>query len=159
MKLKLPIDRLDDRRSLLSGPRSAAAGAGPVGAGHWSGCDPAAGVRYAIGGVADAFDFRKESPETIARYDTAPLVRPDQISRKWNNYDHYVDNASSLGKLLLLSRRLCERGCGFVTVTTSFVWDMHSDVNKAGVEEGMRYMGLPLDYAVSPSWKMCGIAG
>ncbi len=32
---------------------------------------------------------------------------------------------------------------------TSFVWDMHSDVNNAGVEEGMRYMGLPLDYAVS----------
>jgi hypothetical protein len=26
---------------------------------------------------------------------------------------------------------------------------MHSDVNNAGVEEGMRYMGLPLDYALS----------
>ena len=28
---------------------------------------------------------------------------------------------------LLLARRLCERGCGFVTVTTNFVWDMHAD--------------------------------
>src|SRR5205085_3243337 len=27
--------------------------------------------------------------------------------------------------------------------------DMHSDVNNAGVEEGMRYMGLPLDHALS----------
>ena len=67
----------------------------------------------------------------IERYDTAPLVRPDQINRKWKNYQHYVDNAKSLGKLLLLARRLCEAGCGFVTVTTNFVWDMHADVNNA----------------------------
>lgn len=91
----------------------------------------------------------KEDPATIARYDTAPLVRPDQINKKWNNYNHYVDNAKALGKLLLLARRLCEAGCGFVTVTTSFVWDMHADVNNATVEEGMRYMGPPLDHAVS----------
>lgn len=102
-----------------------------------------------LGGAAGAFDLSREDPETLARYDTAPLVRPDQIDRKWNNYDNYVDNAKSLGKLMLLARRLCERGCGFVTVTTNFVWDMHSDVNNAGVEEGMRYMGLPLDHAVS----------
>jgi uncharacterized protein (DUF1501 family) len=50
---------------------------------------------------------------------------------------------------MLLARRLCERGCGFVTVTTNFVWDMHADVNNAGVAEGMRYMGQPLDHAVS----------
>ena len=39
----------------------------------------------------------------------------------------------TLGKLLLLSRRLCEAGCGFVTVTTNFVWDNHADVNNVGV--------------------------
>ena len=102
-----------------------------------------------IGGVADAFDLSKEDPRVVAAYDTAPLVRPDQISRKWNNYNNYVDNANTLGKLLLLARRLCERGCGFVTVTTNFVWDMHSDVNNAGVAEGMEYMGKPLDHAVA----------
>src|SRR5207247_5496439 len=101
------------------------------------------------GGVADAFDLGKEDPKIVARYDTAPLVRPENIDKKWKNYNNYVDNAKTLGKLLLLARRLCERGCGFVTVTTNFVWAMHSDVNNAGVEEGMRYMGLPLDYAVS----------
>ena len=57
--------------------------------------------------------------------------------------------AKSLGKLLLLARRLCERGCGFVTVTTNFVWDMHADQNNATMEEGMRYMGPPLDHALS----------
>jgi uncharacterized protein (DUF1501 family) len=34
-------------------------------------------------------------------------------------------------------------------VTTNFVWDMHADKNNAGVAEGMRYMGLPFDHAVS----------
>ena len=102
-----------------------------------------------VGGVADAFDLAREDPRTIARYDTAPLVRPEQISRKWNNYNNYVDNAKSLGRLLLLARRLCEAGCGFVTVTTSFVWDMHADVNNATIQEGMEYMGRPFDHAVS----------
>ena len=105
--------------------------------------------RILLGGVGDAFDLSKEDPKTVARYDTAPLVRPENIDKKWNNYNNYVDNAKSLGKLLLLARRLCERGCGFVTVTTNFVWDMHADVNNAPVAEGMRYMGPPLDHAVS----------
>ncbi len=102
-----------------------------------------------LGGVADAFKLDKEHPRVLARYDTAPLVRPENINRRWNNYNNYVDNAKSLGKLLLLARRLCERGCGFVTVTTNFVWDMHADVNNAPVGEGMGYMGVPLDYALS----------
>ena len=34
-------------------------------------------------------------------------------------------------------------------MTTNFVWDMHADVNNATVEEGMRYMGNPLDHALS----------
>ena len=95
---------------------------------------------------------RRSAPSwarTLARYDTAPLVRPENIDKKWKNYNNYVDNAKSLGKLLLLARRLCERGCGFVTVTTNFVWDFHADVNNAGAEEGMRYMGAPLDHALS----------
>jgi uncharacterized protein (DUF1501 family) len=75
-------------------------------------------------------------------------VRPDAISRAWKNHDNYVDNAKSLGKLLLLARRLCERGCGFVTVTTNFVWDMHADENNAPMVEGMRYMAPPLDHAL-----------
>lgn len=149
LKLQIPMDRLDDRRLLL-GQLDRVRRDMDV-RGIWSGMDDIREQAYTtmLGGTSDAFDLSQESAATVARYDTAPIVRPENINRKWNNYDHYVDNAKSLGKLLLLARRLCERGCGFVTVTTSFVWDMHSDVNNAGVEEGMRYMGYPFDHAVS----------
>ncbi len=102
-------------------------------------------------GAADALDLSRESAKTIARYDTAGLVRPESISKKWaESYKYYIDHGKSLGKLLLLARRLCEAGCGFVMVNTGFVWDMHG-VNgvHAGVEEGMRYVGPPLDHALS----------
>ena len=50
---------------------------------------------------------------------------------------------------MLMARRLCQRGAGFVTVNTSFVWDMHADANNATISEGMRYCGIPFDHAVS----------
>ncbi len=154
MQLNLPLDRLDARRELLTGldrwRRAMDAANDSVDGDSGSGESlREQAFSTILGGVAGAFDLSKEDPRTVERYDTAPLVRPDQISQKWNNYSHYCDNAKSLGKLLLLARRLCEAGCGFVTVTTNFVWDMHADVNNAGVAEGMRYMGPPLDHAVS----------
>ena len=149
MQLKLPRTRLDDRKLLLNkldAVRRAADQSGAI-----DGIDRFRQQAFdtILGGAARAFDLSKEDPKTIARYDTARLVGPDDISRKWNNYNNYCDNAKTLGHLLLMARRLCESGCGFVTVTTNFVWDMHSDVNNAGVEEGMRYMGVPFDHAVS----------
>ena len=149
LELKVSIDRLDDRRTLLSELDRQRFRLDEKGQLERVDALQTQAFSTLLGGVAGAFDLSKEDPGTIARYDTAPLVRPDQINKKWKNYNHYVDNAKSLGKLLLLARRLCEAGCGFVTVTTSFVWDMHSDVNNAPVEEGMRYMGPPLDYAIS----------
>lgn len=149
MKLAIPLQRLDDRRQLLGNldrlkrtqDRQNRLG----------GIDRIRNQAFDVllGGVAEAFDLSRESSETIARYDTGPLVRPDQISRKWNNYKRYIDNGQTLGKLMLLARRLCEEGCRFVTVTTNFVWDMHSDVNNAGMIEGMSYMAPPFDHAVS----------
>jgi uncharacterized protein (DUF1501 family) len=149
MRLALPMDRLQDRRYLLNQLDQV----------QWARAEQAAvdgmdrmreqALTTVLGGVADAFDLSKEDPRVIAGYDTAPLVRPENIDRRWNNYNNYVDNAKSLGKLLLLARRLCERGAGFVTVTTNFVWDMHSDVNNAPVGEGFGYMGVPLDHALA----------
>lgn len=149
MQINLPVDRLTDRRTLLAEldciRRSLDAN------GQADSLDKLREQAFTsvLQGAARAFDLTREEPYVIERYDTAPLVRPDQISRKWNNYPHYVDNAKSLGKLLLLARRLCEAGCGFVTVTTNFVWDMHADVNNATCAEGLRYTGPPLDHAVS----------
>lgn len=149
MQLAIASDRLGDRRSLLSEldrVRFQLDGAGKSEALDRL-RDQAFGT--IMGGVAGAFDLSQEDPRTVARYDTGALMTPDQIDRKWNNYKMYVDNVKTLGKLLLLSRRLCEAGCGFVTVTTNFVWDNHADVNNTGVAEGMRYCGEPLDHAVS----------
>lgn len=149
MQLGLSLERLDDRRGLLAKlDRAKSVMSDPR---LLEGMDKMREQAFStiLSGVADAFDLSRETSKTIARYDTAPLVRPENIDRRWNNYNNYVDNAKSLGKLLLLSRRLCERGCGFITITTNFVWDMHADQNNAGVEEGMRYMGLPFDHAVS----------
>ena len=149
MQLTLDPSRVDDRKSLLSSldriRRDVDARGGVAGTDKFQ----EQALQTILGGAASAFDLSKEDPKTVRRYDTAPLIRPDQISRKWNNYDRYVDNAKSLGKLLLLARRLCEAGCGFVTLTTNFVWDMHADVNNATMEEGMQYCGLPFDHAVS----------
>ena len=159
MQLTLDPARIDDRKSLLGGldriRRDLDARGGLTGADRFQ----EQALQTILGGVASAFDLAKEDPKTIARYDTAPLVRPDQISRKWNNYPRYVDNAKTLGKLLLLARRLCEAGCGFVTVTTNFVWDMHADVNNATMEEGMQYCGRPFDHAVSAFIEDCEARG
>ena len=148
MKLTLAADRFGDRRTLLAELDRARAS---LDAAQSAGLDGARekALRLLLGDVGDAFDLSREDARTVARYDTAPLVRPENIDQKWKNYNNYVDNAKSLGKLMLLARRLCERGAGFVTVTTNFVWDMHADVNNAPVAEGMRYMGPPLDHAVS----------
>jgi hypothetical protein len=149
MQLSLPLDRLGDRRALLAElDRVRFALDSPA---RGDGLDRLREQAFGtiVGGVAGAFDLSTEDPRIVARYDTAPLMTADQIDRKWNNHKYYVDNVKTLGKLLLLARRLCEAGCGFVTVTTNFVWDNHADVNNAGVAEGMRYCGLPLDHAVS----------
>jgi hypothetical protein len=157
MRLTLSRERLQDRRALLARLdqlRRAFDAGGESG-------DRFRDQAFAtiFGGVAKAFDLAGEDPRVVARYDTAPLVRLEAISRKWNNYNNYVDNAKTLGRLLLLARRLCEAGCRFVTVTTNFVWDMHADVNNAGVAEGMQYMGLPLDHAVATFVEDCEARG
>lgn len=148
MRLALPLARLDDRRSILSQMDRVRWQAD---AGLLDGLDRLREQAYRVilGSVADAFDVSKEDAATLARYDTSTLIRPETISRRWNNHRNYRDHSQTLGKLLLLARRLCEAGCGFVTVTTSFVWDMHADVNNADVVEGMGYMGVPLDYALA----------
>jgi hypothetical protein len=149
MQLAIPLDRLGDRRLLLSELDRVRLTLD--GAGSSAGLDRLRDQAFStiVGGVAGAFDLSKEDPRTIARYDTSPLMTADQIDRKWNNHKFYVDHVATLGRLLLLARRLCEAGCGFVTVTTNFVWDNHADVNNAGSAEGLRYCGVPLDHAVA----------
>jgi hypothetical protein len=149
MQLRLPRSRLDDRRRLLGvldDLRLRLESGGTL-----DGVDRFRAQAYDVilGGAARAFDLAGEDPRIVARYDTAPLVRAENIRKRWNNHKNYLDNARSLGKLMLLARRLAEAGCGFITVTTNFVWDLHADDNNATIEEGMDYVGLPFDHAVS----------
>ena len=147
LSLTLPQDRIGDRRALLAAFDQMKAGL-DVEADSLDGTREKA-FRLLLGGVGDAFDLSKEDPKVLANYDTEPLVKVEKIDKKWNNHKFYSDNTRTLGKLLLLARRCVERGAGFVTVTTNFVWDMHADVNNATMTEGMGYMAPSLDHAVS----------
>lgn len=149
MLLKIPRQKLDDRRLLLEGfdsLRRQYDATGTVEA-----MDRFRGQAYDVilRGAARALDLSQEDLKTIERYDTSRLVAPDSINKKLNNHKYYSDHSRTLGKLLLYARRLCEAGCGFVTINTQFVWDMHADVNNAPVAEGMRYVGVPFDHAVA----------
>ena len=149
MRLNLPEGRFHDRRALLGALDD------------WKRWADASGVIGEFStfqqqafdalhrGVSDAFDLSREDPRLIERYDTAPLLPRERISKQWKNIEHYHTNALTLGRQLLLARRLCEHGAGFVTVTTSFIWDMHADVNNAPMTVGMNYVGAPFDRAVS----------
>jgi len=44
-------------------------------------------------------------------------------------------------------------------VTTSFVWDMHADINNAPMTVGMDYVGRPFDHAVSAFIEDCEARG
>ncbi len=146
LRLNVPQDRIGDRRTLLAEfdrtKRTLDESAG---------MDSLREKAFSVllGGVGEAFDLGREDPRVVGRYDTEPLYDVSRIDKKWNNHKFYTDNARTLGKLLLLARRLVERGAGFVTVTTNFVWDMHADVNNATMTEGMGYMAPGLDHAVA----------
>ncbi len=148
MTMWMSRQRLEDRMYLLKridGLKSALDDGAAEGLGELQ----QQAVNMIMGGISEAFDLSREDPRTVARYDTAPLINPNSISKSWNNHKNYRDHGQTLGKLMLMARRLCERGAGFVTVTTNFVWDFHSDKNNAGAAEGMDYCGIPFDHAVS----------
>jgi len=149
MRLNLPEGRFQDRRALLNALDDWKRWADSSGTIEGFGAFQQQAFAALHRGVSDAFDLSQEDPRLLERYDTAPLLPRDRISPQWKNIDHYATNALTLGRQLLLARRLCERGAGFVTVTTSFVWDMHADENNAPMTVGMEYVGAPFDRAVS----------
>ena len=149
MTLSIPKDRLGDRKELLRRLDDLQrAFDEQVGV---EGTDPFREQAFSLllAGVSKAFDLSNESPRLIERYDTSKILPADNVSARWKNRKNYLDNMNSLGRQMLLARKLCEAGCGFVTVTTNFVWDFHADENNATVAEGLRYVGAPFDRAVS----------
>lgn len=153
MRLNLPRDRFEDRKQLLAAldklhqPLEAMEQLQAV--------DAVQKQAYQLLGstrVADALDLSKEDAKVVARYDTSRYARADgwsQASRGKRGY--YTGHARSLGKLLLLARRLCEAGCGFVTIHAGYegVWDMHADGNNLNMADGMEAVGRSFDHAVA----------
>ncbi len=104
------------------------------------------------GGVSSALDLSLEDPRVVERYDTARYVRGHNWSKSnRGKRGYYTGSAKTIGKLLLMARRLCEAGCGFVTVHADYegVWDMHADGNNLNMVEGMQAVGESFDHALA----------
>jgi len=100
-------------------------------------------VDVVLGGVSEAFDFRGEPAHVIDRYDTSHIDIPQALYAK-KNKNLLKQSPVSLGKQMLIARRLVEAGCGFVTVTSAG-WDMHG--NAFGIDDGMPILGSAVDKA------------
>jgi len=104
------------------------------------------------GGVTRALDLTLEDANVLEQYDTARYNKKGQWDSAARGRAGYYDaNASCIGKLLLMARRLCEAGCGFVTIHAGYagVWDMHADGNNLNMTDGMDAIGYSFDHAVA----------
>jgi hypothetical protein len=145
MELKIDERRLDDRRSLLTGldgfKRQLDSAGGLAGADKFQ----QQAFDVILGGISDAFDISQEDPATVRRYDTSHIDISKRLYKK-KNKNLLKQSPVSLGKQMLMARRLVESGCRFVTVTSAG-WDMHG--NAFGIDDGMPILGTAVDIATS----------
>jgi uncharacterized protein (DUF1501 family) len=144
LELKIGAERLGDRRQLLESLDQLRRGADRsqllAGASRFQ----HQAFDVITRGVAEAFDLSHEDPRTVERYDTSKLFAARETQR-W--YD-MRRSSNLLGRQMLLARRLCEAGCGFVTVSDCG-WDMHANENSPKFMAGMYPLGGQVDHAVS----------
>ncbi|QDU98226.1 DUF1501 domain-containing protein [Lignipirellula cremea] len=154
MQLHLPKERFfDDRRQILT--QLDTLNRRVDASGQLEALDELQQQAYQVllgGGVAKALDLSNEDPRTLARYDTRGFYKKGQWNHAARGRSGYYDAQSkTIGKLLLMARRLCEAGAGFVTIHAGYagIWDMHADGNNLNVTDGMQAVGRPLDHAVA----------
>jgi hypothetical protein len=129
MNLRMTLDELNDRKSLLKSfdklDRSIDR------SGLMTGLDDFESQAYdlILSKARDVFDVSREDPRTRDKY------------------------GKGLGEQLLLSRRLCEAGVGFVTLHFGG-WDMHGQI-----ADNMKTLGPQLDHAVSTFVADCADRG
>ncbi|MFN0196468.1 MAG: DUF1501 domain-containing protein, partial [Planctomycetaceae bacterium] len=119
MKLQTRVDRLSDRRGLLAGLDRLNRDVDRSGLMHGLDQFEEQAFSLVLGKAPDAFDLSKEDPRTVARY------------------------GGGIAQQMLMARRLCEVGCGFVTMHTGG-WDMHGNI-----KSGMDNLGPDIDHAVA----------
>ena len=129
MNLRMTLDQLSERRSLLKTfdnlDRSIDR------SGLMTGLDDFEGQAFdlILSRAREVFDVNREDPRTRDRY------------------------GKGLGEQMLMARRLCEAGVGFVTIHFGG-WDMHGQI-----AEGMKNLGPIVDRAVSSFVEDCGDRG
>jgi hypothetical protein len=137
MRLNLPRQVLDDRLELLKQIDAFNRRLGADRKVQAADAFSEQAVEVILGGASRAFEWAQEDPRLLARYDTSHI-----------KIGHKVFRPSTLGRQMLVARRLCEAGCGFVTIHSAG-WDMHADGNNPGMVKGMEMLGRSLDQAVS----------
>lgn len=144
LQLKIPTERFEDRRKLLAGfdtlRRDLDATGGMEGADRFQ----QQAFDVIARGVGEAFDVTKEDPKSLEKYDTSKLFPLESVT-KW--YDQRRAT-NLLGKQMLLARRLCEAGAGFVTVSDCG-WDMHANSNSPKQMANLDPMARQVDHAVA----------
>lgn len=137
MRLTMPAGRLGDRRALLGELDCLRRRLDASGAAEAMGRFQQKAFDLILCSAGDALRLDREDPRLVSRYDTASFA-----------VGHKRKRACTLGRQLLMARKLVEAGCGFVTVENAG-WDMHADRNNPGIRAGMEMLGPPLDQAVS----------
>jgi uncharacterized protein (DUF1501 family) len=139
LELRVPAERFNDRRALLDAldrlSRSLDAGGVLEGADRFQ----AQAFDVIRSGLTGKLSIDDEDPRTLAAYDTSMY----QVG--WTNLGY---RPCTLGRQLLLARRLCEAGAAFVTVQNAG-WDLHGDGNNAPIVHGMQTLAPPLDKALA----------
>ncbi len=123
MTLSLPEERLAERRALLKGLDTINRKVDASGLMEGLSKFEQQAFSLVLGNAPKAFDLSNEDPRVVERYTGG--------------------RRSRLGQQLLQARRLCEAGCGFVTIQYGG-WDMHSNI-----ERSMRSRCPELDHAVA----------
>ena len=125
MSLVVPEQRLNDRRALLSGLDRVNRQADQSGLMEGLTKFEEQAFNLVLGNAPEAFDITKEDPRIAERY------------------------GRGLGQQLLRARRLCEAGCGFVTVSYGG-WDMHGNI-----ESSLKRRSPELDHAIATFVEDC----
>jgi hypothetical protein len=129
MNLQVPIDRLSNRRSLLRAFDNLDRRIDQSGLVQGLDSFEVQAFDLILSRAREVFDLDREDPRTRDRY------------------------GPGLGQQLLLARRLCEAGAGFVTLHYGG-WDMHG-----GIVQGMKNLAPSLDHAVTAFVDDCTAQG
>jgi hypothetical protein len=119
MNLATTLERLDDRRQLLKSFDTMDRDLDRSGLARGLDSFDGQAFELILSRAREAFDVNREDPRTRDRY------------------------GRGLGEQMLLARRLCEAGVGFVTLHFGG-WDMHGNI-----AQGMKQLGPQVDHAVA----------